>query len=607
MAFSEQILEEIQNKADIVEIIGSYIPLRRAGRNFKANCPFHKEKTPSFMVSPSKQIFHCFGCGAGGNVFGFVMKMENIDFPEAVRTLAEKSGIELPHFTRTQFETSGYALQIYKLNELAASFYAAMLSGTEAGKRAASYLKERGISDETISKAKLGFAPDDWDGLINFAKGKVLFEEKGKVLEGDKGVEAGLLERAGLVLPREGGGHYDRFRNKIIFPIFDIKNRVVAFGARVLDNSLPKYINSPETEVYIKSRHLYGFNFSLQAVRENDFCIIVEGYLDFLVPYQNGIKNIAASLGTSLTDSQARLIKRYTKNVVMLYDGDSAGEAASLRGLDIFLQEGMQVRVATLPKGFDPDSFVRNKGAGEFDSLISGAADLFDFKLGVLASKYDAKRSSDKAKICAEMLPTIAKVTDAVLKSEYVKRLGERLQVSEAALLSELKKVKPDREYEPSEEFSSSAGAGSRSPAAMAEKIIIGLMLDDPEMIPQVKENLKSEDFADEGTRKIAEEIFRSYGDGRSFKPAQLINKLAGSELTVLIAEATSLIDDIKDRPKNLSDCIKWIRCNNAKSRLSELQNLIKAAQMMGDEKRVTQLVSEYSGLIKCQQDFARR
>ena len=602
MAFSEKILEEIQNKADIVEIIGSYVPLRRAGRNFKANCPFHKEKTPSFMVSPSKQIFHCFGCGAGGNVFGFVMKMENIDFPEAVRTLAEKSGVELPHFTRAQFETSGYALQIYKVNELAASFYASMLSGTEAGRRAAAYLKGRGISDETIARAKLGFAPDDWDGLINFAKGKVI--------EGEKGVDAALLERAGLVLAREGGGHYDRFRNKIIFPIFDIKNRVVAFGARVLDDSLPKYINSPETEVYIKSRHLYGFNLSLQAVREKDFCIIVEGYLDFLVPYQNGIKNIAASLGTSLTDSQARLIKRYTKNVVMLYDGDSAGEAASLRGLDIFLEEGMQVRVATLPKGFDPDSFVRakvlegEKGAAEFNSLIDGAADLFDYKLGVLASRYDAGKSSDKAKICAEMLPTIAKVTDAVLKSEYIKRLGERLQVNEAALLSELKKVKPDREYEPSEELSSTAGGPT---AAMAEKIIIGLMLDDPDMIPQVKENLKGADFADPGARKVAEEIFRAYGDGRSFKPAQLINKLAESELTALIAEASSLIEDIKDKPKNLADCIKWVRCNNAKSRLSELQNLIKAAQMMGDEKRVTQLVTEYSGLIKCQQDFARR
>lgn len=590
MAFSEQILEEIQGKADIVDIVGSYIPLRRSGRNFKANCPFHKEKTPSFMVSPSKQIFHCFGCGAGGNVFGFVMKMENIDFPEAVRVLAEKSGVELPRFTRAQFETSGYAVQIYKINELAASFYSAMLSGTEAGKRAAAYLKGRGMSGETIAKAKLGFAPDDWDGLINFAKGK--------------GIEINLLERAGLVLPREGGGHYDRFRNKIIFPIFDIKNRVVAFGARVLDDSLPKYINSPETEVYIKSRHLYGFNFSVQAARENDFCIIVEGYLDFLIPYQDGIKNIAASLGTSLTDSQARLIKRYTKNVVMLYDGDSAGEAASLRGLDIFLQEGMQVKVATLPKGFDPDSFARSKGAGEFNSLVAAAADLFDYKLGILSSRYDARKSSDKAKICAEMLPTIAKVTDAVLKSEYVKRLGERLQVREEALLSELKKVRPDREYEPSEELSSSTG---RSPAAMAEKIIIGLMLDDPDTIPGVKAGLKAEDFVDEGTRRIAEEIFKSYGDGRSFKPAQLINKLAQTELTALIAEATSLVDEMKDKQKNMADCIKWIRCNNAKFKLSELQNLIKAAQMMGDEKRVTELVSEYSGLIKCQKDFARR
>jgi DNA primase len=315
MAFSEQVLEEIQSKSDIVEIIGSYIPLRRAGRNYKANCPFHKEKTPSFMISPAKQIFHCFGCGAGGNVFGFVMKMENIDFPEAVRTLAEKAGVKLPSFTRSQFETSSYAVQIYKTNEMAAAYYRSMLLSTDAGKRAAAYLKNRGISEEAAKKAGLGFAPDEWSGLINYAKGK--------------GVDIAVLERSGLVVPKEGGGHYDRFRNKIIFPIFDIKDRVVAFGARVLDNSVPKYINSPETEVYVKSRHLYGLNFSVKEVKEKDLCIIVEGYLDFLVPYDMGAGNIAASLGTSLTDSQARLIKRYTKNVVMLYDGDSAGEAGS--------------------------------------------------------------------------------------------------------------------------------------------------------------------------------------------------------------------------------------------------------------------------------------
>ncbi|MDD5270086.1 MAG: DNA primase [Candidatus Omnitrophica bacterium] len=590
MAFSEQVLEEIQSKSDIVEIIGSYIPLRRAGRNYKANCPFHKEKTPSFMISPAKQIFHCFGCGAGGNVFGFVMKMENIDFPEAVRTLAEKAGVKLPSFTRSQFETSSYAVQIYKTNEMAAAYYRSMLSGTDAGKRAAAYLKNRGISGEAAQKAGLGFAPDEWSGLINFAKGK--------------GVDVAVLERSGLVVPKEGGGHYDRFRNKIIFPIFDIKDRVVAFGARVLDNSTPKYINSPETEVYIKSRHLYGLNFSVKDVKEKDLCVIVEGYLDFLVPYDMGARNIAASLGTSLTDSQARLIKRYTKNVVMLYDGDSAGEAASLRGLDVFLQENITVKVAVLPKGFDPDSFIRGKGLAAFEALISSASDLFDYKLGILSSRYDSRTSSGKAKICSEMLPTIAKVADAVLKFEFIRRLSEKLQIREEALLSEIKKVKPEsRGYELPEEFVSE----SRPQAAMAEKIIVGLMLEDPDVIAEVKGKLKPSDFEEGPARKVVEEIFANYGDGKSFNPSRLINRLSDPELTRLIAESSSLIEDIKDKQKNLEDCIRWMAAKHAKARLAELQNLIKAAQVMGDEGKVNQLVAEYSGLIKYQKEFARR
>ena len=589
MAFSEQVLEEIQGKSDIVAVIGGYIPLRRAGRNYKANCPFHKEKTPSFMISPAKQIFHCFGCGAGGNVFGFVMKIENIDFPEAVRTLAEKAGVKLPSFTRSQFETSSYAVQIYKTNEMAAAFYRSMLLNTDAGKRAAEYLKGRGIGEEASGKAKLGFAPDEWSGLINYAKGK--------------GLDLAVLERSGLVLPREGGGHYDRFRNKIIFPIFDIKDRVVAFGARVLDNSQPKYINSPETEVYIKSRHLYGFNFSVQAVKDKDLCIVVEGYLDFLVPYQMGVGNIAASLGTSLTDSQARLIKRYTKNVVMLYDGDSAGEAASLRGLDIFLQEGMSVKVAVLPKGLDPDSFIRSKGAAAFDALIGSASDLLEYKLGILSSRHDSRTSSGKAKICSEMLPTIAKIPDAVLKFEFIKRLSEKLQIREEALLSEIKKIKPDRGYELPEELVS----GSASQAAMAEKIIVGLMLDDPDTINEVKGKLKPSDFEDPYTRKITEEIFASFGDGKSFNPSQLINRLAEPDLAGMIAESSSLVEDIKDKQKNLEDCIKWMVNKNAKARLSELQNLIKAAQVMGDDGKVNQLVAEYSGLIKHHKELARR
>lgn len=588
MAFSEQVLDEIQNKCDIVEIIGSYISLKRAGRNFKALCPFHKEKTPSFMVSSAKQIYHCFGCGAGGNVFSFIMKYEKVEFPEAVRTLAEKVGVELPRFTRREFEQSTYAGQIFKINELAASYYHSKLLKSEEGKRALDYLKRRDIKDETIAQAKLGFATAGWDEFINYAK--------------HKGFELELLERAGLILPREEGGYYDRFRNRIIFPILDVKNRALAFGARVLDDALPKYINSPETEVYIKGRNLYGLNFSVAAVKEKDFCIIVEGYLDFLIPYQCGIKNIVATLGTSLTDTQVRLIKKYTKNVVMVYDGDQAGETASLRGLDLFVQEGLGVRIVSLPKGYDPDSFVRKEGPSEFSLLIDSAEDLFDYKLGQLVSKYDAFSPTGKTKICAEMLPTIAKVTNAVLKFEYIRRLAEGLQIKEEALLSELKKVKPDYTYELADDFLKEKPQG-----AMAEKIIIGLMLDEPEVIPEVKASLKSEDFADEGTRIIAEEIFKSYGDGKTLKPTQLINRLKDERLSRIVSEATSLTDEITDIQKNLIDCIKWIKNQNIKSKLAELQNLIKVAQAMGDEKRVYQLVSEYNSLFKGSREPIRR
>ncbi len=590
MAFSEQILEEIQSKSDIAEVIGSYIPLKRAGRNFKANCPFHKEKTPSFMVSPSKQIFHCFGCGAGGNIFHFVMKFEGIEFPDAVRALAEKAGVELPRFTRSEFEQSAYAVQIYKINEFAASYYHDTLLKTEAGKRAAEYLEKRGVSEETITQAKLGFAADAWDGFINFAK--------------SKGFETALLERSGLVITREEGGHYDRFRNKIIFPIFDIKSRVVAFGARVLDDSLPKYINSPETEVYVKSRHLYGLNFSLQAVKEKDFCVIVEGYLDFLIPYQNGIKNIAASLGTSLTESQARLIKRYTRNAVILYDGDSAGEAASLRGLDLFVQEGVNVKVAVLPKGYDPDSFVRSGGTAAFNSLIDSAADLFEYKLGILTSRYDARNAAAKSRVCAEMLPTIARVNNAVLKFEYIKRLAERLQVREEDLLTELKKVKSDYAYEPSAD---AVAATDVCPGTKADKILIGLMLDDAELIAEVQKHLKAEDFADEKTRKVICEIFKAYAAGKALSAAGLINCLEGDDLCRIVSEAASLTEIITDKQKNLIDCIKNIKEQNNKNKLTELRNLINVAQVMGDGKKVEQLLAELSGLLRSSKEFARR
>ena len=335
----ENILEDILGRVDIVEVISGYIPLKRAGRNFKALCPFHHEKTPSFMVSPDKQIYHCFACGVGGNAFNFLMQYERLEFPEAVEALARKAGVNLPKDQKQDQRAVSLITQLYKINELAADFYAHNLISSQ-GSSARSYFLKRGLKDETIKTFNLGFAHDRWDLLINYLRAK--------------GISLSLLEKAGLVLAKEGGGYYDRFRNRLIFPILDIKSRVLGFGARVLGDALPKYMNSPETPIYIKGKNVYGLNFAHEAIREEDAVVVVEGYLDFIIPYQAGVHNIVASLGTAFTPDQAKLLKRYTHNVVMVYDADKAGELASLRSLDIFIDEDMNVKVASLPLGSDP-------------------------------------------------------------------------------------------------------------------------------------------------------------------------------------------------------------------------------------------------------------
>ena len=449
----ENILEDILSRVDIVEVISGYMPLKRAGRNFKALCPFHREKTPSFMVSPDRQIYHCFGCGESGNAFGFLMQYERLEFPEAVETLAKKCGVTLPESKLLDAQTVSLSTQLYKINELATLFYEHLLN-SEGGLSAKNYLIKRGIKAETIKLFKLGFAADRWDGLMNHLRAK--------------NISLTLLEKAGLILTKEGGGYYDRFRNRIIFPIFDIKSRTLGFGARVLpapsealssskgkaegDNTLPKYINSPETPIYIKGRNLYGLNLARDAIRENDYVVVVEGYLDFMMPYQEGLKNIVASLGTALTNEQARLTKRYTHNVVMVYDADDAGELATLRTLDIFIEEGMEVKVVTLPEGFDPDLFVRKNGISAFKEKIEQAQNLFDYKLGILKSRYNPKDIHGKVKITQEMLSTIHKFKNAVLKSEYIKKLAQDLNLEEEPLLQELKKIKEEKSYSDSSE-----------------------------------------------------------------------------------------------------------------------------------------------------------
>ncbi|MFH0912879.1 MAG: DNA primase [Candidatus Omnitrophota bacterium] len=582
----ENILEDILSRVNIVEVISGFIPLKRAGRNFRALCPFHQEKTPSFMISPDRQIYHCFGCGTGGNAFNFLMQYERLEFPEAVEALAKKVGVNLPQTPKDDGKTINLATQLYKINEFTALFYESNLN-SPAGSLAKSYLLKRGINEAAIKLFKLGFALDKWDGLINHLR--------------SKNISLSLLEKAGLILSKDSGGYYDRFRNRIIFPIFDIKSRILAFGARMLPTQAnsegAKYVNSPETPIYTKGRNLYGLNLAKDAIRENDYVAVVEGYLDFILPYQSGLQNIVASQGTALTLEQARLIKRYTHNVVMIYDADNAGEMATIRTLDIFIEEGIHVKVASLPQDFDPDLFVRKNGIDSFKEKIKQAESLFDYKLRILKSRYSIKDIHAKASVCAEMLPTINKFKNVILKTEYIKRLAQELDIAEDALLQELKKIKEDRPYPDLSVEGSKRKAVDINPT---EKLLIKLMLEEEALISNIRERLDPADFQDERTHRIVKLMFELIDQGKNIEPSKLINHLADENMTQIISESTLLPEVSSEHKENIvNDCVQRIKSERLKLKKQRLHEQIKTAQGSRDEQQLNRLMQEFHSLIK--------
>jgi DNA primase len=576
----ENILEEILNRLDIAELISSYIPLKRAGRNFKTNCPFHHEKTPSFIVSPERQIYHCFGCGESGNAFKFLMRYERMEFIEAVETLARKTGVNLPQDNQRDEKKEGLITQLYKINELAAVFFQDNLF-KEQGVSARSYLLKRGVKEESIKQFRLGLATDSWDSLINHLR--------------NKGISIALLEKAGLALARENGGYYDRFRKRIIFPVLDIKSRVLGFGARVMDESQPKYLNSPESPIYIKGNNLYGLQIAKEAIKEDDLVAVVEGYLDFILPYQEGLQNIVASLGTALTIQQARLLKRYSHNVVMLYDADLAGELATLRSLDIFIEEGMNVRVVCLPEGLDPDSFVRKKGILALKEKIKTAENLFAYKIKILKSRYNPTEIEGKAKIAQEMLSSINKLNNAVLRSEYLKQLGAELKVREEALFEDLKNIKK----EPLRLRIESEIA--RKPLAVnpTERLLLKLMLEESALINQIKESLEPTDFQDERIWRITSLVFDFVAQGKEVKAGALLNYLDDTAAEIVCASALPQEISFNEKERIAQDCIRRMKSHRLRNERQLLHEEIKHAQEAGDEERLKSLMRQFHELIK--------
>ncbi|MBU2541927.1 MAG: DNA primase [Candidatus Omnitrophica bacterium] len=587
--FPEHILEEVLNRLDIVELISSYIPLKKVGRNFKAVCPFHYEKTASFIVSPDKGIYHCFGCSAGGNAFNFLMRYEHLDFREAVQILAKKAGVSLPVIQTD--EAGNFNREIYRANELAAEFYHRNLLKAEAASFARKYLAKRKITPETAKTFKLGFALNSWDSLLNYLR-----ENK---------INLKILEKSGLLIAKEGGGFYDRFRNRIMFPIFDVKSRIIGFGGRTIEDGkdTAKYINSPETPIFIKGNNLYGFNFVKDGIRQKDAAIVVEGYLDMIMPYQEGIANIVSSSGTALTNNQVRLLKRYTKNIIVIFDADSAGEAASLRSLDLCVEEGVHVRISVLPGGLDPDSLVREKGLDALNSIIKGALGLFDYKMSFLTKRLDSKSIEGKTKIAHEMLSTINKFKDQILKSQYLRKLSQMLNIDESALLEEADKMVQSPGFNTGDNRYDFI---VDSKASAVEKMILKLILKDASCVNEIKKEISLDDFQDEDIKQIISKVFQLHDQGKVAAPHQLMSFFEGAFVHQMISqlslnEDSYCIDELcsNDKDKVLGECLKRIKLKRFKREKQTMHQKILAAQTRNDEQTVNRLIIDYNKLIK--------
>jgi len=586
----ENILNEIQDKCDIVEVISSYVPLKQAGRNFRANCPFHHEKTPSFMVSPDKQIYHCFGCNSGGNVFNFIKEYEKIDFIEAVKMLAEKTGVKLPEYKRDKGEDSSIVSDTYTVNDVAGKYYAGLLEKAAAGSEVRRYVEKRGLDSQTLRKFRVGYADSSWRGLTDYLS--------------SRGIKDDVAMRAGLSLKGKEGSCYDLFRNRVVFPICDVRDRIIGFGARVLDDSLPKYINSPETAVYKKGLHLYGLNFAKAAIKDKNFAIITEGYLDVITSHKYGVGNVIASLGTALTTEQIRLLKRYAHNVVILYDADQAGELASLRGLDLFLEEGMNVRIVTLAEGHDPDSFIRKFGTESFIASVRKAESLFSYKLNILKRKFNSAEPESKAEIAKEMLSTISRVKSAIVKAEYIKLLSQELSVKEESVWEELKKTKrPPGDKGSSRWGGRDSGQGGKDIGRIeipaAERMLARLMLEDAKVIDAVRNELKPLDFRNSSVRHIVEALFSIDTSDTLIDITRLINYLEDKVSANVVSFIVNEEMEIKDKEKNVADCITVIKKENRNARLKDIQNRLAVVQKEGYIEEEKRLLDEFNQLIK--------
>jgi DNA primase len=579
---SDDLIDEIRTSNDIVTLISEYVPLKKQGKNYVGLCPFHQEKKPSFSVSPQRQIFHCFGCGLGGNVFKFLMEYQKMGFLDAVRYLAEKVNISLPARGQGPEDRSEYE-PLYRANHLAAAHYHQQLLEGVEGERARRYLKQRELSDQVIETFRLGYAPPGWDGLINRA--------------GRHSVSAEVLFKAGLVLERDfGQGYYDRFRDRLVFPITNVSGKFIAFGGRVLDESDEvKYINSPETPVYQKGKTLYGLFQNKGAIRKAGVAVIVEGYTDLLSLFQAGIENVVASLGTALTSHQARLLSRYAQEAIILYDADSAGIAAAQRGLDLLLVAGISARALSLPSGMDPDQVVREKGGDHLAKSLRNAQSFIDYKLSCLLQKVNFSSVEGKAEVIEEMGRTISLIDDPIKKGLYLKEVAEKMGVDDKLIALAVERASPRRRGKQVPQVR--VGEGIPRKAELVERKLLALLLQNPSLISRVQMRLSADDFNDENHSKLAQQLFAA-GEKGSAEPAKLMNSIADMGLESLISELC-LSEEEGQIEQLLEDHVRYFEAKRLLKEMRKIKGELQEAKKKGDQSLADQLTRRYTQIAQ--------
>ena len=587
---AEEIIDEIRQRTDLIALVGEYLKLERRGKNMVGLCPFHNEKTPSFTVSPDKQLYHCFGCGASGNAFTLIMELEKMSFPEAARFLGQRAQVKIPE--RREAPTAKERLQekIYNINQVAARYYAHCLKNTAEGKKAYAYFRNRGISDEAIELFMLGYAPAGWTGFFNFAR--------------KKGASPELMLKAGLISPGRENSFYDRFRNRLIFPIFNAGGKVAGFGGRSLvagEKEGPKYLNSPQSPVFDKSAILYGLNLARDEIRRRKQVVVMEGYTDVIAAHQAGIKNAVASLGTSLTEEQSRLLRYQADTVITAYDSDSAGEAATWRGLAILQSTGCLVQIAEMPEGSDPDSYIRKFGSDAFVRLIEKASPLIDYRLQQLKKRYDLSTDQGRVSYTREILPLLNTAVDRVEQDYYLKRAAEEIGVDESALRSELKRRRKDKSYLP-EEIQENNLDADQIIISPAEKILLALMIQSKEIAEKGRKLIESDYYSDPRVENIFKEIWNLSAVEEVFTADKLIDRFSDSQVVRIITTAATdpALQDLDPRTAKRMAEDSFCKLKRAwiERRQLELQRKIRELTAAGQFDQIDDILRESQQLI---------